>query len=52
MLLHPLLRIQTCAFLTKLEMKDVTSIGILTNGSECVFGLDVLAFADRDGRET
>ena len=39
-------------FLTKLEVEDVTSIGVLSDGSEGVFGLDGLTFADRYRRET
>ena len=51
-LLHPLFRVEAGAFLTELEVEDVTSIGVLSDGSEGVFGLDGLTFADRYRRET
>ena len=44
--------VEASTFLTELEVEDVTSIGVLSDGSEGVFGLDGLTFADRDGRET
>ena len=33
-------------------MEDVAAVGILTDGSEIVFGLDALSLADGDGGET
>ena len=44
--------VEASTFLTELEVEDVTSIGVLSDGSEGVFGLDGLTFADRYRRET